>query len=967
MLHAAFGCMFVFLYRQHRARFSRLMAQSWLLEAFRAYINLTQLSDTGGWVNHWHSLSDCLGIFATWWLLSGCADMVGVRLPIRLGRYYIGLSLPLILILRYLVPLGLAGWLNAPLDRVGFVSVFVELIVIFVPVTIARVAILWWFIRLWRRTRLPGALLAIIFGVPYVVFALLVPIQFYLTYYPDWIYQLWAARVLGFSLGLVMLLFDKQLLAQREGEVVMRDSEMKFHAVFAQSPLAIMLTTLPEDRLVDANQAAETLLGYRLAELRGKTTGELKIWANPDDRDHYLRILQSTSGMSGFEARMCVRDGRELAVLFHGRVVHVDGHMYVLNSLLDITERKRMETDLQARTAFFQAQVDSALDGILVVDSAGRKILQNQRMAEVWKIPPEVANDKDDAQQVRFVTGRTKNPQQFVEKVIYLYSHPTEISRDIIELVDGTILDRYSAPVSDKAGNYYGRIWTFRDITESRKAEELVRHLATFPELNPNPVLEFDQDGTLGYHSPAALAMARKVGAASLTEMLPPAASSIVRECLARGVPRLRQETTHGRNKLSWSYYPIASQQVVHCYVDDITDLQSLEEQLRQAQKMEAIGQLSGGIAHDFNNLLTAIIGHLGLLRGNPRVTPEIEESLVEISTAANRAANLTSQLLAFSRRQVLSTSALDLNEVVTNLAKMLRRVLGEQVNVQLDFAPEELTFQGDGGMMEQVLVNLAVNARDAMPQGGTLRITTRRESRLPPAREGVMASAGEFVRLSVSDTGTGILPEFRDKIFEPFFTTKGVGKGTGLGLATVFGIMQQHHGWIEVESEVGQGATFHLYLPLLARPSPISLVSESSPSSRAPRGRGELILLVEDEAAVQQIVMQALGRYGYRVLLAANGPEALKIWAERKAEIALLLTDLIMPEGISGLQLARRLVEDKPMLRVVYTSGYSADIAGKELKLTDGVNYVAKPYELDRLFQTVRAALDRKQSHSPF
>jgi len=298
----------------------------------------------------------------------------------------------------------------------------------------------------------------------------------------------------------------------------------------------------------------------------------------------------------------------------------------------------------------------------------------------------------------------------------------------------------------------------------------------------------------------------------------------------------------------------------------------------------------------------------------------------------------------------------------------MLRRVLGEQVTVQLDFAPETLTFQGDAGMMEQVLVNLAVNARDAMPQGGTLRITTRRETRVPPATDGAApAGPAEFVRLSVGDTGTGIPTEIRAKIFEPFFTTKGVGKGTGLGLATVFGIMQQHHGWIEVESEVGRGTTFHLYLPQLARPSASVPVMEPAQSALPARGRGELVLLVEDEAAVQQIVMQALGRYGYRVLQASNGAEALKIWAGRKAEIALLLTDLIMPGGISGLQLARQLMAEKPQLRVVYTSGYSAEIAGKEIKLTDGVNYLAKPYELDLLFRTVRLALDRKQSRSPF
>ena len=968
MLHAAFGCTFLIHFRQHRARFSRLLAQSWLLEAFRAGIVASQLGLNHPWANSWNGLANCLGIIVTWWLLSACAELTGVRLPARLGRYYIGISLTLILLLRYVAPVVGPVWFDLPVARIGFLSGFVESIIIFVPLAIARSAILYWLIDIWRRERLPGSLMAVIFCVPYVVLALINPAQYYFNYYPEWLYFLWAARVLGFSLGLVLLLFDKHLLAQRKVEQVLRESEMKFYAVFYQSPLAIVLTTLSEGRVSDANQAAEKLLGFPLADARGLTTTEMRIWVNLADRDRYLQLLQSTSNVSGYEARMRAQDGTELDVLLHGRVVHIDGQSYVLNSLLDITERKRVQNALQARTAFFEAQVDSALDGILVVDSSGRKVLQNERLAEVWKIPPEVVEDKDDARQVKFVTSQTKNPQQFVEKVVHLYSHPEEISRDIIELVDGTILDRYSAPVSDKKGNFYGRIWTFRDVTETRKAEALARHLAAFPELNPNPVLEFKNDGSLAYHNPAAVSMARKVGFAGIGQMLPAATEAIVAECLATGQPRLRLETTQGRNKLSWSYYPIAGQQVVHCYVGDITDRQSLEEQLRQSQKMEAIGLLAGGVAHDFNNMLTVIIGHLGLLRGNAQVTPEIDKSLGEISAAANRAAKLTSQLLAFSRRQVLNFSALDLNEVVTHLTKMLRRILGEQVAMQLDFAPEQMTLRGDAGLIEQVLVNLAVNARDAMPDGGTLRITTRCVSRVPlPTKEqpGPLQTT-EYVRLSVVDTGTGIPAEIRDKIFEPFFTTKEVGKGTGLGLATVFGIVQQHHGWIEVESEAGHGATFDIFLPRLAT---ATIAAPALQRVFTPLGRNELVLFVEDEQAVQEIVTQALRRQGYRVMPASNGRIALEVWARYKAEIDLLLTDMIMPGGVSGKQLAQQLLAEKPTLKVIYSSGYDSEIAGKEMKLTSGTNYLAKPYELDRLFRTVRAALDSSgtQSQPPF
>jgi PAS domain S-box-containing protein len=957
LLHAAFGCMFLILYLQHRREFSRLMALCWLLEALRAGIILSQFGQAHLWWNPWLGLWDCLGVIATWWLLSACADLTGKRLPPRLGRYYIGISLPLILGLRYLVPWGLSDRLGLSVDRFGFICVFITLIIIFVPVAIARGAILFWLINTWRRERLLGAAVATAFCVPYVVLAILSPFQFYFGFDPEWIYMLWAVRVLGFSLGLLILLFDKQLLAQRESQLELQESEKKFHAVFAQSPLAIVLTTLPEGRVADANQAAETMLGFKLAEVRGMTTTDMGVWVSLADRQRYLEMLRSAAYVSGYETQMRAKDGAELAVLLHGRVIQLGGQAFVLNSLIDITERKRVETDLQARTAFFEAQVESALDGIIVVDNSGKKILQNARVAEIWKIPPEVLNDPDDAQQVRFVTSRTKNPPEFVEKVARLYSHPAEISRDIIELVDGTILDRYSAPVIDRVGRHYGRIWTFRDITGNRKAEELARHLANFPELNPNPVLEFNADGQVAYSNPAAHAMVTRLGQDRLEQLLPADARNIVRQCLDTGEPRLRLVTTHGKTTLSWSFYPIGSHRVVHCYIGDITERTELELQLRQAQKMEAIGQLAGGVAHDFNNMLTAIIGHLGMLRGNPKLTREMDESLGEIAAAANRAAKLTGQLLAFSRRQVLTTKPLDLNEVVTHLAKMLRRLLGEHVTMQLDFSPEQTTFLGDAGSIEQVLVNLAVNARDAMPEGGTLRIKTQCVRRVPPATlEQSSPKPADYVWLSVSDTGTGIPPEIRAKIFEPFFTTKEVGKGTGLGLATVFGIVQQHHGWIEVESEPGQGARFHVFLPRLD----MAPAAPAAPRSvDAPRGRNELVLLVEDEPSVKEVAAQALRRQGYRVVTAASGRAALEVWAQQRAEVDLLLTDMIMPEGISGHQLARQLLAEKPGLKVVYTSGYNAEIAGKELPLTEGLNYLAKPYELDHLFQTVRAALD--------
>jgi signal transduction histidine kinase/CheY-like chemotaxis protein len=521
----------------------------------------------------------------------------------------------------------------------------------------------------------------------------------------------------------------------------------------------------------------------------------------------------------------------------------------------DIAERQRVEEELRWKTAFLEAQVDSAPDGILVVDSRGKIILQNQHMCELWKIPPQIAEGKDDAAQVQYVAGRTKNPGEFAGKVAYLYSHPDEVSQDEIKLVDGTILDRYSSPVRDKAGKYFGRIWTFRDITQSR----------------------------------------------------------------------------------------------------------ALEAQFRQAQKMEAIGQLAAGVAHDFNNLLAVIQLHAGLMKTESDITPQQLESAGEIEKATGRAANLIRQLLLFSRKQTMQPRELDLNQSINDMTKMLRRTIGDDIQVQFKFALEPLLIHADAGMMDQVLMNLAVNARDAMPKGGQLVIETSALEFDESVREHApQARPGSFVCLSVGDSGCGIPPENLPRIFEPFFTTKEVGKGTGLGLATVFGIVQQHQGWINVYSEVGCGTIFRIYLPRLAARSG----QESGQSELAAvRGGQETILLVEDEAALRASMRKALSQLGYRVLESASGVEALKIWEQHREKIDLLLTDMVMPGGMTGRDLAERLLNDNPKLKVIYTSGYSIEVANRDFPLAENVNFITKPFGAQKLAQTVRNCLDQKTS----
>ncbi|GDY19619.1 hypothetical protein LBMAG56_09640 [Verrucomicrobiota bacterium] len=406
----------------------------------------------------------------------------------------------------------------------------------------------------------------------------------------------------------------------------------------------------------------------------------------------------------------------------------------------------------------------------------------------------------------------------------------------------------------------------------------------------------------------------------------------------------------------------------VSSFCADITARVSLEQQVLQSQKLQAVGQLAAGIAHDFNNELTVILGNASLLDLSPRLTKEDRVHVGQVQAASTRSATLVRQLLAFSRKQVIQPKPLDLNELIANDTKMLSSVLGEHIILRCTFAPTPARVHADRGMLDQILLNLCVNARDAMPGGGQLQISAVIVT-VDTAHRHANAEArlGRFCCLSVTDTGCGMDAATQARIFEPFFTTKGVGQGTGLGLATVYGIVKQHDGWIECVSAPGLGATFKVFLPFYAAaPAAPATAPGPAPAVEAePRGT-ETVLLVEDEAPVRELSRRALTRLGYQVLLAASGPEALQVWREHHATIDLLLTDLVMPGGLSGLDLAARLRQERPNLLVIYCSGYSTDLVATKMEIKEGRNFLAKPYSLTALSRIVRAALDDRAPAGP-
>jgi PAS domain S-box-containing protein len=649
----------------------------------------------------------------------------------------------------------------------------------------------------------------------------------------------------------------EDITARKQAEATLQAREEQLSNIVATSPGVIYSFRLRADGsacLPFASQRIEEIFGLAAESLR-EEAAPIFAFVHPEDISRIRESIATSAWMmqpwhEEFRVRHPVKG--EIWVEGHSMPqLERDGSILWHGVVQDVTERKRAEAEVRWKTAFLEAEVDSAPDAILVVDSQGKKLLQNQKLIDLFEVPASIVADADDSKLLQHVVHQTKNPETFSARVSALYADPDAVGRDEVELANGTILDRYSAPVRDPRGTYYGRIWTFRDITESR----------------------------------------------------------------------------------------------------------TMEAQFRQSQKMEAIGQLAGGVAHDFNNLLSVITGYSELTALRlPKDSPE-QESLAEILHAAQHAASLTRQLLVFSRQEVVEPKVLDLNAAVSDSEKMLRRLIGEDVELTTQLDPRLSAIKIDPGYVTQIIMNLAVNARDAMPQGGKLSIATSNlELDAIFVRSHPGATPGTHVQLTISDTGCGMPPEVRARIFEPFFTTKGLGRGTGLGLSVVHGIVKQAGGCLDVDSEVSMGTTLRIYLPAIAED--LSRASVAEPARKA--SGGETILLVEDDEPVRKLTCFALEHLGYQVIPASGGADAMRLVEEQAKAADLLLVDVVMPV-MSGRQLADSLRERFPTLKVLFQSGYTDDAVVRHGVLQSEVAFLHKPFTLAALATKVREVLDRE------
>ncbi|MCC7373811.1 MAG: PAS domain S-box protein [Verrucomicrobiales bacterium] len=630
---------------------------------------------------------------------------------------------------------------------------------------------------------------------------------------------------------------------------------------------------------------------------------------------------------------------------------------------------------LQASESRYRSLVETTHDWVWEVDPQGRYTYASPRIFELLGYRPEEVMGRTPFDLMPEAEARRLKPifeQLAAERAPFVMLENTNRHREG-HLV---ILETSGMPILSPTGEFLGYHGMDRDVTVRRKAEDQLRQLARAVAQSPASIVITDRHGTIEFVNPkftevTGYTAEEVVGLSPRVLKSGETSSDKYRdlwETIVSG-KEWRGEFCNRRKdgSLFWEHAVISgvrdeSGEITHFIAvkEDISERRSLEQQLRHAQKMEAVGQLAGGVAHDFNNILEVILLNAEMGASTDGLPEETRESLSEIRQATHRAANLTKQLLLFSRRQIMQPRNLDLNEIVSQLARMLRRILGEDIRLELRLDSERLITLADEGMLEQVLLNLSVNARDAMTAGGTLTIETFRLTLgSDAARRHPDAVPGVFVGLRVCDTGCGIAPEILPRIFEPFFTTKEQGKGTGLGLATVFGIVKQHRGWIEVESEPGRGTCFEVAF------SAVNSAADARTKAHWPGevlGGTETLLLVEDDTGVRTALGTLLRRLGYKVLEAGHGVEALRLEAQHSGVIDLLLTDLVLPEGMDGRELVRRLQVLRPECKVILMTGYDPALAGRAVSLQPGQGFLQKPCAPEQLLREVRRCLGRGQ-----
>ena len=708
---------------------------------------------------------------------------------------------------------------------------------------------------------------------------------------------------------------------------------------------------------------------------------DLESLVHPDDHQRLLNIAQNSSRTDPrfeIEFRMFDADGEIRWMMYLGTVEYdtAGSPVRLIGTIQDITKRREIELQsrqfevnlralVEASTLFtWQANVHGESDELFawLQDLSGRPITSIEEVLEI--IHPE---DIDAARQAWELSVATRT--------VF-----TSVCRFLSRDRGYRYLAIRGVQLFDDKGNFQQWIGTFNDITDRKSAEEALRkneaQLQLVADSVPVVIAYLDKESRFLFANKACLnwfGLADKeivgrhvadiVGRDIYKELL-----SEIESVLKGAEVRLERAALIDRTRyVQLTYKPdldsLGNTLGYFLFIIDLTEsrqaeerLRKSQEQLRQAQKLESIGRLAGGIAHDFNNMLTAINGYSELALSQLNDGDPLKRNIEEIKKAGERSANLTRQLLAFSRQQLINVSLINLNQAIIDSTVMIQRVIGEDIQIETDLYERLWTLKGDKNLLTQILLNLVVNARDAMPRGGIITISTQNvilDDDSMMLRFG--ANVGPFVKLSVSDTGIGMDDETKKQIFEPFFTTKETGKGTGLGLSMVYGIVKQLDGYVWVESEPNGGTTFDLYFP---RAEDTDEVTSVEIHNTNPKHGTETVLLVEDEDIVRELSSEVLRSCGYKVIEASSGKEALRSYKEFGQEISLLMTDVVMP-GMNGEELAKQLLSIQPELKILYTSGYIDNPIALSDGLKHGAAFIQKPFTNIELARKIRAILD--------
>lgn len=783
----------------------------------------------------------------------------------------------------------------------------------------------------------------------------------------------------GSPKGVVLVFRDQS--EERAARKALEASEERYRSLVENMEVGIASAD-PLETFTFANSAAERVFGVPRGTLAGRSLGEFLSDAE------FARVQKETARRASGERstyQITIRraDGQQRQVMLTG-IPQLDAEgkfAGTFGTLQDITDKCRAEEELARERALLQTLMDNGPDHIYFKDRRGRFILANRALARVLGAsgPSELIGKTDfDFFSPEHAESAFEDEQRVMKSgqpVIDIEERETWPDRP------DTWVSTTKMPLANEKGEIVGTFGVSRDITERRKMEESLReseehYRNTFMNA-PFGVFHSTTDGRIisaneafarmmGYETPEELIeTVNRRGVAEVLYEHPERRPALVGELLRTGGWQRFSNTYRRKDgkivSAILTMRPYARQEgsatELEGFVEDVTEREKLQEQLLQAQKMEAVGRLAGGIAHDFNNILTVIYGYCDLgLDGTSQREP-FRGFFQQIRESASRASNLTSQLLSFSRRRILQPRTIDLGDLVAGLMDMLRRVLGEDIDVHDHRQAGLWNVRADPGQIEQVIMNLAVNSRDAMPRGGVLTIETA-NVRLD---EGYVlrhaeVKAGEYVVLAVSDTGHGMDAATLDRIYEPFFTTKEVGKGTGLGLATVYGIVKQSGGNIYCYSEVGRGTTFKIYLPHAEGGPEKAASADVAPVAK--RVGEATILFVDDDEAVRTIAVSILMSAGYTVISARNGSEALAALPLMSSTPDLMITDIVMPD-LNGIELARRVVEAFAAIRVLYISGYTEDAIVHHGILQEGVELLQKPFTATDLLQKVSGMLE--------